>query len=78
MWELRFKRVEEGDEGGKVGDWMLESQKLLEEGLQPQISPEELDRAQGYVRADERVKALAAEVGESKRNMAERPSKRRR
>ncbi|KAL7417323.1 copper amine oxidase [Mrakia frigida] len=63
MWELRFKRVEEGDEGGKVGDWMLESQKLLEEGLQPQISPEELDRAQGYVRADERVKALAAEVG---------------
>ena len=63
MWELRFKRVEE-DEGGKVGSWILEEQKLLEEGVQSSITPDELDKAEGYVRADERVRALAAEVGE--------------
>lgn len=71
IWELELKRVEEG-EGGKVGSWILEKQKLLEEGVQSSITPDELDKAEGYIRADARVIALAAEVGAS--SWAERPS----
>jgi hypothetical protein len=63
MWELRLKLVLEGD--AKLGDWVVESSVLLEEGVQSQLSPEELEQAEQHVRADERVRALAAEIGES-------------
>lgn len=63
IWELRLKLVQEGD--AKLGDWVVESSLVLEEGVQSQLSPEELEQAEQHVRADERVRALAAEIGES-------------
>ncbi|RPD53949.1 peroxisomal copper amine oxidase [Lentinus tigrinus ALCF2SS1-7] len=44
-------------------DWIVESIEKLPEGVQPQISVEELLLCEEIIRADERVIKLAAEVG---------------
>ncbi len=44
-------------------NWTLSSTEKLPEGTQPQISVEELIKAEVAVRNDERVQALAKEVG---------------
>ncbi len=46
-------------------DWTVESVQKLPEGVQPQISVEELLLCEEIIRADERVVKLAAEVGET-------------
>ena len=45
-------------------DWTVESVDKLPEGVQPQISVEELLLCEEIIRADERVVKLAAEVGQ--------------
>ena len=45
------------------GNWLVESINKLPEGTQPQISVEELAKAEETVKADARVQALAKEVG---------------
>lgn len=45
------------------GKWLVENINKLPEGTQPQISVEELAKAEETVKADARVQALAKEVG---------------
>lgn len=45
------------------GKWLVENVYKLPEGTQPQISVEELAKAEEIVKADARVHALAKEVG---------------
>ena len=49
----------------KGQDWAVETLDKLPEGVQPQISVEELLLCEEIIRADERVVKLAAEVGKS-------------
>ncbi|KAJ8457368.1 hypothetical protein ONZ51_g11577 [Trametes cubensis] len=44
-------------------EWVVDSLEKLPEGVQPQISVEELLLCEEIIRADEKVKQLAAEVG---------------
>lgn len=53
------------------GDWTLSLMDKLPEGTQPQISVEELIKAEVAVRSDERVQALAKEVGKYRQKCAE-------
>jgi primary-amine oxidase len=46
------------------GEWTVEALNKLPEGTQPQNTVEELIAAEDIVRADERVRKLAADVGE--------------
>ena len=50
----------------KDGDWTVETLDKLSEGVQPQISVEELLLCEDIIRADERVRKLAKDVGESR------------
>lgn len=45
------------------GDWAVETIEKLPEGVQPQISVEELLLCEEIIRADERVRKLAKDVG---------------
>ncbi|OBZ73100.1 Peroxisomal primary amine oxidase [Grifola frondosa] len=47
----------------KNGEWEVDLIEKLPEGVQPQISVEELCLCEEIIRADERVKKLAADVG---------------
>lgn len=49
----------------KDGTWEVETLEKLPEGIQPQISVEELLLCEEIARADERVQKLAKEVGKS-------------
>ncbi|THG96534.1 hypothetical protein EW026_g5317 [Hermanssonia centrifuga] len=49
----------------KEGNWEVETLDKLPEGVQPQISVEELLLCEDIIRADERVQKLAKEVGKS-------------
>lgn len=44
-------------------DWVVDTLEKLPEGVQPQISVEELLLCEEIIRADERVIKLAGEVG---------------
>ena len=47
-----------------MGDaWTVESVEKLPAGLQPQISPQELQECERIIRADPEVQRLAKEVG---------------
>jgi primary-amine oxidase len=46
-------------------DWHVDSVTQLGEGVQPQITPEELIACEDILRADPQVVKLAAEVGQS-------------
>lgn len=48
----------------KESKWEVEAITKLPEGTQPQISVEELSKAEEIVKADARIHALAKEVGQ--------------
>lgn len=55
-WIIHLSRKEE--------IWVVDSAEQLAEGVMPQLSAEELIEAEEIVRGDERVRKLAADIGE--------------